>query len=201
MSRAFHFAYGRLGLTALIVLLLDQLTKSWIVSRIPQGTFVIGPESPPYTVIPDFFYIVHVGNPGAAWGIFEGYGLALAILGILAVVAILIFRKHFELHRPLMQYAFGLLIGGIIGNIIDRLRFGHVVDFLDFHFGSYRYPSFNVADSGITVGVAIYILAGLFDWKRTFCKSATPQGTEVETPEQPQASAQAQHDDETDHKG
>lgn len=164
--------YWRLSVTAFIVLLLDQLSKTWVANRIPEGTFVIGPETPPYTVIEGFFYIVHVGNPGAAWGIFEGYGMALAILGIFSVIGILIFRKHFELHRPLMQYAFGMLIGGIIGNIIDRLRFGHVVDFLDFHFGNYRYPSFNVADSGITVGVAIYVLAGLFEWKKEIASAA-----------------------------
>lgn len=156
--------YWRLLVTALLVLALDQWSKTWVADRIPEGTFVIGPESPPFTVIPSFFYIVHIGNPGAAWGMFGGYGVALGILGILAVIGIFVFRRHFELHRRILQYAFGLLIGGIIGNIVDRLRFGHVVDFIDLHFGNYRYPSFNVADSGITVGVAIYVTVGLLDW-------------------------------------
>jgi signal peptidase II len=70
-----------------------------------------------------------------------------------------------------MQVAFGLLVGGIIGNMIDRFAYGHVVDFLDFHFGTYRYPSFNIADCGITVGVVLYILATFLDG-RTSRKTA-----------------------------
>lgn len=166
MAGSFTQSPWRLIATAASVLVLDQISKTWIVANIPPDTYHVGYTTPPYTVIPDFFYIVHIGNPGAAWGIFAGYGFWLALLGIFAVAAICIFHRSFELHRPILQYAFGLLIGGILGNVIDRFRFGHVVDFLDFHFGSYRYPSFNVADSGICVGVAIYFIVGLFDWQR-----------------------------------
>ena len=60
-----------------------------------------------------------------------------------------------------MQISFGLLCGGIVGNLIDRLAYGHVVDFLDFHFGSYVYPTFNIADSGIVIGVGIYFIRNL----------------------------------------
>ncbi|WOO42857.1 signal peptidase II [Rubellicoccus peritrichatus] len=160
-----NLGYLRLLVTAAIVLVLDQVSKTWIAANIDFGTYQVGYTQPPYTVIENFFYIVHIGNEGAAWGIMQGYGFWLGILGILAVIGIFVFRKHFGLDRTVLQYSFGLLIGGILGNVIDRFRFGHVVDFLDFHFGTYRYPSFNVADAGITVGVAIYLIVGLIDWR------------------------------------
>lgn len=158
--------YLRLFLTAALVLLLDQWSKSWIVAHIPYGTYQIGWGEPPYTVIEGFFYIVHIGNKGAAWGILQGYSFWLGLLGIAAIIGMFFLRHQLQLERPLLQYAFGLLAGGIIGNVIDRFRYDHVVDFLDFHFGSYRYPSFNVADSGITLGVSLYIIISLIDWWR-----------------------------------
>lgn len=160
------YCYARLFIVALLVLVLDQWSKAWIVTNIPYGTYRVGFEQPPYTVIEGFFYIVHIGNKGAAWGILQGYGFWLGVLGVLAVIGIFIGRKHLQLHRPVLQYTFGLLIGGIIGNVIDRFRYDHVVDFLDFHFGTYRYPSFNVADSGITVGVILYLIVSLLDWRK-----------------------------------
>ena len=96
---------------------------------------------------------------------FAGYSAWLGWLGVIALVAIFVFRRELELHRPLLQYSFGLLCGGILGNVCDRVRYGHVVDFLDFHLPGYRYPAFNLADSGITVGVVIYLLYSLRDWR------------------------------------
>ncbi|QYY34541.1 signal peptidase II [Ruficoccus sp. ZRK36] len=154
----------RLLLTiALVVLILDQLTKLLIVEWLPVGTYFIGSVLPPVEVIPGFFYLVHITNEGAAWGMMEGYTVILGVLGIIALYAIFHYRAVLGLKRPLMQIAFGLLVGGIIGNMIDRFAYGHVVDFIDLHFGSYRYPSFNIADCGITVGVVLYILATLLD--------------------------------------
>lgn len=166
--------YLRLLVTAAIVLVLDQLSKTWIAANIPFGTYQVGYDSSAHTVIEHFFYIVHIGNLGAAWGILQGYGLWLGLLGVAAVIGLFVFRKQFGLERPILQYSFGLLIGGILGNVIDRFRFGHVVDFLDFHFGSYRYPSFNVADAGITVGVGIYLIVGLIDWQKERKENAKP---------------------------
>ncbi|MGE9293086.1 MAG: signal peptidase II [Puniceicoccales bacterium] len=154
----------RLLLTiALVVLILDQLTKLLIVEWLPVGTYFVGSVLPPVEVIPGFFYLVHITNKGAAWGMMEGYTVILGVLGIIALYAIFHYRAVLGLKRPLMQIAFGLLVGGIIGNMIDRFAYGHVVDFIDLHFGSYRYPSFNIADCGITVGVVLYILATLLD--------------------------------------
>lgn len=149
---------------ALIILLTDQITKLWIMHALENGTYHIGsPVNPPITIISDFFYIVHIQNDGAAWGIFSGHGYLLGILGIFALIAIVYFRQALALNAPLNQWAFGLMVGGIIGNMIDRFRFNRVVDFLDFHLPLIgRYPSFNVADCGITIGVGLYIVYSLF---------------------------------------
>ncbi len=160
-------AYRRLFLTAGIVFLLDQLTKFWISNRLPIDSYYQG-ES--ITIIPDFFYLVHIGNRGAAWGIMEGQGLFLAIAALVALGALFYFRKSLELYRHSHQWIFGLMSGGILGNLLDRLLHGHVIDFLDFHFPvsipyileGGRYPAFNIADSGIVVGVFAYLLLGFF---------------------------------------
>lgn len=149
--------YRVLIAVSLTVFVLDQLTKLWIVHL---SGFELG-MYPPYggqTLIPNCFSIVYSVNTGAAWGMFEGYGMWLVALGLAAVAGIILLRHQLELSRKPMQWAFGLLIGGIIGNLVDRAIHGHVIDFLDFHLGSfYRWPTFNVADSGIVVGVGIYM--------------------------------------------
>lgn len=139
----------------LAVFFLDQLTKIWVENSIPYGSYY---SEDVFVVIPNFFRIVHVGNTGAAWSIFSGQGTALGALGICALIAIFLFRKSLELHIPIYQIGFGLATGGILGNVVDRFRLGHVTDFIAFNFGSYHYPSFNIADCGITVGVAIYVI-------------------------------------------
>ena len=108
-------------------------------------------------VIRDFFYIVHVGNTGAAWSMFSGQSVLLAIFALVTLAAIVIWRHALGLRERRSQLCFGLLCGGGVGNVIDRLAYGHVVDFIDLHFGSYVYPTFNVADSGICVGVVFYL--------------------------------------------
>jgi signal peptidase II len=104
---------------------------------------------------------VHVGNTGAAWSLFTGRSGWLALLAAGTLVAIYFWRRALGLRDRMVQISFGLLCGGIVGNLIDRLAYGHVVDFLDFHFGSYVYPTFNVADSGICIGVGLYLLHSL----------------------------------------
>ncbi len=159
-----------------VVLVLDQLTKLLVTQRLAYGTY-----SPPeaITVIEGFFYIVHIGNDGAAWGLLSGYSGLLTLFAIGALLFIYKFRHSLELQRGLQQVAFGLLVGGILGNLIDRQVHGHVIDFLDFHFPfsipyvmpTGRYPSFNIADCGIVVGTFIYLLVSF------------RQTTRVETPE------------------
>ncbi len=151
-------AYRVLWWIALIVLAADQLTKYWIVHTLPLGTYGPGRWIP---VIDGFFHLVHVGNTGAAWSLFTGQSTLLALLALVTLGAIYFWRRTLGLRQRWMQISFGLLCGGIVGNLIDRLAYGHVVDFLDFHFGSYIYPTFNIADSGIVVGVAIYFVRNL----------------------------------------
>ncbi|MDP1581148.1 MAG: signal peptidase II, partial [Candidatus Didemnitutus sp.] len=139
-------AYRRLWILATVVYVLDQLTKGWIAGRLNYPTY-----GPPFhlPVIDGFFNLVHVGNTGAAWSILSGYGRLLGGFALLTLVAIFFWRKMLGLRNPTVQWCFGGLCGGTVGNLTDRFRYGHVVDFLDFRFGSYAYPSFNVADMGI----------------------------------------------------
>lgn len=145
---------------AVVFVLLDQLIKLWVMYNIPADYYWSHDGSAAgHEIIPGFLYLVHIYNPGAAWGILPGMSVWLALLGIAAVVTILLSRRHLELHRTYNQIAFGLLIGGIVGNVIDRLSTGSVVDFLDVRlWGDFRWPAFNLADSCITVGVILYLL-------------------------------------------
>ncbi|MGE9296416.1 MAG: signal peptidase II [Puniceicoccales bacterium] len=163
-TNATRVSYRRLFIIAATVLVLDQLTKLIILNTVPPGANPADGGLIP--VIPGFFYIIHVYNTGAAWGMFAGYSYILGALGGVAIAGIYFYRRQLELYKPFMQVIFGLLIGGIIGNMIDRFAYGHVVDFLDFHFGSYRYPAFNIADSGITIGVTFYLVAAILETVR-----------------------------------
>jgi len=138
------------ALIAVTIVALDQLTKWLVVHAIsPEETRV---------VISGFFSLVQVHNTGAAWGIFKDYNLVLTVISLLAVLGIFLFRHTFQLHRPGLRVAFGLVAGGIIGNLIDRIRVHHVIDFLSFFYGPYHWPAFNVADSAICIGVGLYII-------------------------------------------
>jgi signal peptidase II len=151
-------AYRWLFILAASVLLLDRITKAWICARLPYPTYGF----PGHIVVSEgLFNLVNVGNTGAAWSLFSGRSTALAILAVATLIAIYAWRRQLGLQTWTVQISFGLLCGGILGNLLDRLCYGHVIDFLDFHFGSYIYPTFNVADSGICVGVALYLLHSL----------------------------------------
>lgn len=148
-------AYRRFWIVAVVVYVLDQLTKGWIVERLEFPTY-----GPPFhiPVIEGFFNLVHVGNTGAAWSMFSGYGHWLGLFALATLVAIYFWRHTLGLRAPFVQLCFGGLVGGTLGNVTDRFRYGHVVDFLDFRFGTYAYPSFNVADMGIVCGVLAYVV-------------------------------------------
>ncbi|HSY53720.1 MAG TPA: signal peptidase II [Opitutaceae bacterium] len=151
-------AYRLLLLLAALVVVLDQATKAWIHAHLLFGTYG---EPGAIPVVRGFFYLVHVGNTGAAWSIFAGRSAALAVLAAATLAAIFFWRRPLGLRQAGVQICFGLLCGGILGNLVDRLLYGHVIDFLDFHFGSYIYPTFNVADSAICIGVGLYVLHSL----------------------------------------
>lgn len=148
------WAYRWFVLIALSIFVIDQISKALIVRHLPLGSYY-PPENVP--IIPGFFNLVHVGNTGAAWSLFSGRSTMLAILGIFTLGAIYYWRHSLGLRMLWLQISFGLLCGGIAGNLLDRIREGYVTDFLDFHFGSYVFPTFNIADSGICIGVGIYL--------------------------------------------
>ncbi|MFZ9748100.1 MAG: signal peptidase II [Opitutaceae bacterium] len=151
--RAYQRLWGWLTLT----LLLDQATKLWVVARIPFNPLHAHGLGQDHELIPGFFYLIHVGNTGAAWSILSGRSGLLAALAAATLAAIFFWRHSLGLRDPRHQNCFGLLCGGVVGNLIDRLAHGHVVDFIDLHFGTYIYPTFNLADSGICVGVLLYL--------------------------------------------
>lgn len=140
-------------LTAIIVVIADQLSKTWARSYAEGQTFFQA----------GFFQFVHGRNTGAAFGLFQDYSLVLTFVAILAIFAILMLGLFFW-HRwgaftgEAGRIALGLVLGGTTGNLTDRLRFGSVTDFIDFRF----WPSFNVADSAISVGIILFIYAALF---------------------------------------
>jgi len=114
-----------------------------------------------------FFKFVHWGNTGAAWSLFRGNNYLLALVAILAVVVLYFSRHHFDARTLLGQIAFGLICGGIVGNLIDRLWAGHVIDFIYFYVvqrsgAEVGFPAFNVADSAICTGVGLVFL---ITWK------------------------------------
>lgn len=140
-----------LALVAVIVVL-DQVSKAWVLASFRHMESL---------AVTSFFNLVLVYNPGAAFSFLAGAGgwqkwffVALA-LGISAWLLSLL-RRHAG--ERLLPTALSLIMGGAIGNVIDRLRFDAVVDFLDFHLAGYHWPAFNVADSAITVGVALMLL-------------------------------------------
>lgn len=144
--------YRTLLVLASVVFAVDQVTKEVVFQTIAYG----GHDR--IVVLEGFLNIIHVGNTGAAWGLFQNSSVVLAVVGVLTLGVIAALRRQLGLHLRPVQWAFGLLVGGVVGNIVDRLRHGHVVDFLDFHFGSFVWPTFNVADCGIVVGVGLYLV-------------------------------------------
>jgi signal peptidase II len=152
-----------LGL-ALAVFVADQLTKLWIAQRLPLGTY--GEAAGAIRIIKGFFYVVHVGNTGAAWSMFSGQSVMLAILAFGTLLAIFFWREALGLRDRLAQICFGLLCGGILGNLVDRLLHGHVIDFLDFYLGRHHWPAFNVADSAIVIAVGLFLWASFREGKQ-----------------------------------
>jgi signal peptidase II len=142
-----------IALTVVSTVFLDQLAKALIIQNLTLHDTV--------EVIPGFFNIVYWRNPGGAFGILKEGGTArtlfFVVVSLAAVVIIGVLVKQ-HATDTFTRVALSLVAGGAVGNLIDRLRFGEVVDFLDFYLGRYHWPAFNVADSAITVGV----LASLF---------------------------------------
>jgi len=157
----FQKSNRRIAALALVVLALDQLAKWLVINKLAIGDERI--------VIDGFFKFVHWVNTGAAWSRFSGNNTALALVALLAFVALFLTRHHFDSHTLPGQVAFGLIFGGIAGNLTDRLLPSRhaVVDFVYFYLqqrggGEIGFPAFNVADTAICTGVGLIFL---ITWK------------------------------------
>lgn len=153
-----HARYRLLGGYALLALLLDQLTKFWVLTAIPEHKSI--------TVIPGLLDLVNIRNRGAAFGFLNSpdidWQFWLFLPATLAAVVVIILLVRTAQEQPWLFRALGLVMGGALGNLVDRIRFRAVVDFLDIYVGDWHWPAFNVADMAICIGAG---LACLLLWK------------------------------------
>lgn len=140
------------GGVAAVVLVLDQLSKWWVITRLMNPPRVIE--------VTPFFNFVMWWNKGVTFGLFAsapGWGRwALVVLTLVITVVLVIWLV--KVNHKLPALAVGLVIGGAVGNVIDRIRYAAVADFLDFHAGGWHWPAFNLADSAITIGVGLLLI-------------------------------------------
>jgi signal peptidase II len=146
--------FTRLIIVAGLVVLADQITKALVIKYVPLHKNI--------SIITGIFDITHILNPGGAFGLMADMSavvrtVVFLFLSSLAVGLILYFYIKTPRDFFFLSSAFALIFGGAIGNLIDRVRFGVVVDYLDFYIGKYHWPAFNIADSAITVGLFIFI--------------------------------------------
>ena len=144
----------RVWLLALLIAVADQASKFWV-----RDSFVLGESR---TIVTDLFHFTYLRNTGAAYGMFGGQNIWLAILSVVVLALMVIFRRAFLSSTWEHRLALGLLAGGILGNVCDRLKLGYVTDFLDFFWHGHHFPAFNIADSAICVGVFIYVISSLW---------------------------------------
>ncbi|MEC0090152.1 signal peptidase II [Paenibacillus macquariensis] len=157
---------------AFVAFLVDQGTKYLIASRMELTEQI--------PVIGNFFLITSHRNRGAAFGILENQRWFFIVITIIVVVGIIWYlQKVMRTNNKLLPLALSLVLGGAVGNFIDRVLTGEVVDFLQFNFGSYEFPIFNVADSCIVIGVGLIILDSLLDMKRNPVNSKTEGNEET----------------------
>lgn len=140
------------------VILLDQSTKLYVDRALPLHD--------PITIIKNFFHIVHIRNTGAAFGIMADQGLFLRVFFIIissvAIIIIPFFLMKLKDNQIVPITGLSLIMAGAIGNLIDRIRLGEVIDFIDLHWYSYHWPTFNLADSAITIGGIFLIIEIVF---------------------------------------
>lgn len=161
-------------LLSLVVLLLDQLSKGLIEARLS----LFGR----YEVVPGFLNLVHVRNRGVAFGLLSDHGsafwgvLLLVILGLGALTLVAVYFWRTPRTERLLLVSLALIMGGAVGNLVDRIGSGAVTDFIDAYYGSYHWHTFNVADSAITVGIGLMLVDFLLAGRRTASENAPTGG-------------------------
>ncbi len=156
----FKNKYVKLFLVAGFIAAVDQITKLAILKTLPLYDSVL--------VIPGFFNLTHIQNPGGAFGFMANHTSNLhqalfLLVSSMALCLIFYFYKNTPVTHQFLAMGFALIFGGAIGNLIDRARLGIVIDFLDVYLGPYHWPAFNIADSAITVGIFIFGFHLLFN--------------------------------------
>ncbi len=139
----------KIFLYSLFWLCLDQGIKKLITISIGLGESV--------TMIPSLFGFTHVRNTGAAWSMLEGNRIFLILVSFVAIGLVYWFMIKDKKIEPIEEIGYGILLGGILGNLIDRVILGYVIDFISIYIGSYAFPIFNVADIGIVIGTLIIV--------------------------------------------
>ena len=144
-------------LVSLAVVVADQWSKWLVEARLPHPLV--------QTVVPSFVSFTHVRNTGVAFGLFASDGMSgswmLTGLGLLALAAVAVYFKYAAAHDRWLLCALALVVGGAVGNLIDRVTSGAVTDFIDVYVGTHHWPAFNVADSAISIGILLMLLDSL----------------------------------------
>lgn len=140
----------KIYILAISIFIIDQLSKSIISTYLKLNQSI--------EVIKDFFYLRYINNTGASWGILSNSRILLIILSLIAIIILIRYMYSFK-ETKLNYIGFGFLLGGILGNLSDRLLHGYVKDFLDFIIFNYDFPVFNIADIFIVLGVIILIIS------------------------------------------
>jgi len=147
-----------LPVVAVLTLVIDQISKRAVMTSLRPG------ESwNPVAALERWVSLTYVTNTGAAFGLFPDYGVIFMVIAVVVIAAIILYYRHLPGEQWLVQASLGLQLGGALGNLLDRLRHGHVIDFIDFKV----WPVFNVADSSVFVGVVIlafFLLRHGEDW-------------------------------------
>jgi len=137
-----------------VLAVLDQFTKLKIAASLQYGDQV--------EVVPGFFNLTYLHNTGAAFSIFQDQSTLLAGISLVVLLVLAFGYKHFVGNSRYLRWTYMFLAGGILGNLIDRVKYRYVIDFLDVYYGDYHWPAFNVADSAICIGVGLYFLYSVF---------------------------------------
>jgi signal peptidase II len=159
-------------LIAALVLIADQLSKHWVVTQLPEGQswYVTSWLAP-------VLKLTHVTNTGVAFGLFPNLGILFVIVRLVVVVLIVIYERRLPPDQWLIRAALGLPLGGAIGNLIDRVRLGSVVDFIDLNFWPFEtFAVFNLADASIVVGVIVLLLLMLLEERQGQTTRHTVEG-------------------------
>jgi signal peptidase II len=154
---------------AATVVVVDQLTKAWVVSRLQPGQSM--------SVVGDVLRIVHGRNTGALFGLFRDQAPLFALASVAVVVVIVAYEARAG-RSMLVTLALGLLLGGAIGNLVDRVRLGYVIDFIDGGVGDLRFYTFNVADSAVTGAILLLLLLAIRGESSSADAPATPEGAD-----------------------